>query len=411
MKLKLLLMLLALGMCCIGANAQTKREKKVESDGFVWYEVKQNGKIGAEDKNGKTIIPTRYDFIIYWVRENQQGYFCIERRNEGYGAYERNGMCVIPVSRGYTSVHKSGNSKDGFYYSVKKGGYQGVCDLSGHEVISPTRGYTSVCKHGDSESFFYYGVKKGLYEGVCDLNGREVISPTRGYTSVWGEGDSKRGIYYGVRNIGYVGACDLNGKEIIPPQYESLIYSSIDHVFEYKNSRGEFVSTGIPLTVGESSYAYYSSTSSSSSNGSSSSNSSSKSSSFDYEFTFPSYHDWSVDIAPINNPVTISISKSGKIKISFIKGGNTETLLFTYNDVELTLQSTQSTIFDNPLIIFGFGEELVIWEEITFSNKKEYITYLEDGSFNIEINGLSIRTSEEKKAKDLFKKIKNEMCH
>ena len=38
-------------------SAQPKREKKTELNGFVWYKLSEGSYEGAEDINGKTIIP------------------------------------------------------------------------------------------------------------------------------------------------------------------------------------------------------------------------------------------------------------------------------------------------------------------------------------------------------------------
>lgn len=194
-------MVLALGMCSIGANAQ-KRTRQVESDGFVWYEVEKDAHhIGAEDANGRTLIPTQYFSVFYHAKKGNMGYFTVwvgsNYENKSVGVYTKNGTNVIPASRGYYEVNM----------------------------------------HIEDEGY-YFGVKK---------NGKE-------------------------------GACDANGREIIAPQYESLFYSSSDQAFNYKNSSGKYVNTGISLTGGTSSYASSSSTSSSSDNSSSSSLASSTSS-------------------------------------------------------------------------------------------------------------------------------------
>lgn len=134
MKQKLLLMVLALGMCSIGVIAQN-RELKVESDGFRWYKVTQNGKNGAENENGKTIIPTRYDFIWYHKEGKDQGWFNVNNSGEE-GVYERDGSYIIPTTRGYTIIFKH-IEDEGVYYKVKKNGKEGACDASGREIIAP----------------------------------------------------------------------------------------------------------------------------------------------------------------------------------------------------------------------------------------------------------------------------------
>jgi len=199
MKQKLLLIVLALGMCSISGNAQN-RELKVESDGFEWYRITRDGKEGAEDKNGRTLIPAKYRSVYYHCLNNSDGWFKVEDlENNKYnvGIYEKSGKCIFDNNRGYNLVTKVDTGGDGCWYIIEKDGKNG--------------------------------------------------------------------------------ACDANGREIIPPIYESVIY--INHEFNYKNSSGKYISTGMSLTGGGSSYASSCSSSSSSYSSSSSSSLSSSSSS------------------------------------------------------------------------------------------------------------------------------------
>ena len=229
------LMVLALVMCSIGTNAQ-ERKLQVEKDGFRWYRIYKDWKYGAEDENGRTLIPTQYSLICYHPEENNQGYFAVEGLGTSEGVYDRNGNCIISRSQGYTSICKLGDSKKGYYYSVKKGNGEGVCDLNGNCIISTSQGYTDVCKCGDSKRGYYYHVEKDNGEGVCDLNGNCIISTSRGYTKVHKFGDSKEGYYYLVEKSNGWGVCDLNGKEkifidnvevILPDYIQGKFYYSI----------------------------------------------------------------------------------------------------------------------------------------------------------------------------------------
>ena len=228
------LFLTALLLLCGSLAFGQDRTLQTEDDGFKWYELRQNGYCGAQSTNGTTLIPLsrKYTFICYHLTRG-----------------------------GWFSFRKNNSST-----------YQGCCDKNGREIIAVERGYTRVHYRGDEG---YIGVEKNGLEGACDLNGKEIIAVERGYNSVTYYDDG----YYGVEKNGLEGACDLNGKEIVAPKYESLFLSSSSGEFEYKNSQGEWISTGIKYDGKTDAYASASSSSSSSSSASSSSSNSSSSSS------------------------------------------------------------------------------------------------------------------------------------
>ena len=63
--MKIIVLLLLLICNCHHIFGQITRERKVGDDGFVWYKVKKGGLYGAEDSNGKTIIPSIYKYVYY----------------------------------------------------------------------------------------------------------------------------------------------------------------------------------------------------------------------------------------------------------------------------------------------------------------------------------------------------------
>ena len=138
MKQKVLWMLLALiiGSNCVMAQ---KKELKTEEGGFQWYKITdKSGHEGAEDKNGRTLIP---------------------------------------ISRGYTFIcYHKGNGSEG-YFTVEGDEKEGVCDIRGKEIVPPI--YHSVCRHGGSNGDPYYiGIEsKDEKEGVCDMSGKVIFQP------------------------------------------------------------------------------------------------------------------------------------------------------------------------------------------------------------------------------------------
>ena len=196
MKCRYYLILLLLAFVSL-ANAQIKRERKTEEDGFVWYKLSSDSSdnIGVEDLNGKTIIS---------------------------------------LDRGYTSI-STALAKDG-YFKVEKDKLAGLTDLSGKEIISPDRGYTYISTYEAKDG--YFKVVKDKLAGLTDLSGKEIISPDRGYTSI--STDEAKDGYFWVVKGGKKGACDLSGKEIISPIYEDICYFKNRGSFSVKNNNGDY---------------------------------------------------------------------------------------------------------------------------------------------------------------------------
>ena len=177
MKQKLLLMVLALGMCSISV-AQMTKEFQVGDDGFKWYKTSTDGKVGAEDIYGNTIVPCEYQIINY--KGNQYDFdpkwFKVSYRDNSdwtYGAYTANGRYVIPISRHYNYIN--GHIEDNFtYYDFEKKGIGcGICDVNGREVVFIEG--TSYIEPDYKAGKFYYKIKKDGLWGVADGNGKIII--------------------------------------------------------------------------------------------------------------------------------------------------------------------------------------------------------------------------------------------
>lgn len=224
---KYLVVLVCMAFASISLFAQEK-ELQTESDGFKWYKLEQNGKRGAQSASGATLIPlTRgYTYITYESK---------------------------------TAMH------DGWFSVEKNSSMRGACDITGREIIAPGR-YDWIEPQKDPDGYEHYYVERNGRMGACDKNGQEIIAPKYDHVSYW----SWDGCF-GVELNGKKGACDINGREIITPKYNSLVY--FEDVFQYKDSSGKWVSTGVKLEKSSSS-AY---ASSSTTGGSSSSSSGGKS--------------------------------------------------------------------------------------------------------------------------------------
>lgn len=163
---------------------------------------------------------------------------------------------------------------DGFSWNrVCQDGKEGAKSTNGSWIIPLSRGYTDICYHTGNGGWFHVEKNSDSW-GACDKNGREIVAPGR-YDKVYYYNNRKDGyVYCYVELNGKMGVCDENGREVIAPRYEDLCYDDFfDHVFQYKDASGNYVSLGNPLQKSSSS-AY---ASSSTTGGSSSSSSGGKS--------------------------------------------------------------------------------------------------------------------------------------
>lgn len=64
-KPSLLIATICLLLCHFTVYAEIKKEYKVGDDGFEWYLITENGKQGAQDRNGNMLIPTEYKEVFF----------------------------------------------------------------------------------------------------------------------------------------------------------------------------------------------------------------------------------------------------------------------------------------------------------------------------------------------------------
>ena len=169
-------------------NYGITKKLHIENDGFVWYEIIQNGKHGANSVDGKTLIPTNYSRIYYYCKDkdlynNKTGihYFEVEDPNEYVGIYTREGTLIIPTDKKFTFAYLS-NVEEKWCWSVDgDDDSEGLLDIRGKEVISTKNGYENVqlFKSYTGDCPFHILIYKDGYSGLCDLNGNILISPNK----------------------------------------------------------------------------------------------------------------------------------------------------------------------------------------------------------------------------------------
>lgn len=213
--------------------------------------VKQNGKWGAVNGEGKTVIPITYDKIALSLSdeeiraadlasEDDRADLIEVKQKNLRGFYDRNGKRIIPVSYETRSFWKEGflavegrDKKIGFY---KKDGakltdpvYESVSDFEqGMAIVKSGGKYGYIDKRGkeiaplyQEARFFADGlaaVKEKNKWGVIDETGAYVIAPT--YSNA---GPAYSDGLLAVRdNKEKWGFIDKEGRTVIPFQYKSV---------------------------------------------------------------------------------------------------------------------------------------------------------------------------------------------
>ena len=283
MKRKLLLMVLTLGMFSINVSAQTKRqtpvkkattrpttatttkERQVGSDGYIWYRLKKGNLYGAQNIEGKEIIPIKYTKIEY--KSSIVRYFYVEN-GDFAGIYTRKGSVVVSTDRHYTSI--SSGFVDircvigkVFWKAKKNDGGLIVLDAKGNEAFSAEQNSdVSMWASFDDKSEYnsnicYFNVRRNGKEGICDLNGKELCPP-------------KYKICYMDRNGTRIRGYNSSDDESVDISYNTATrfdYQTYDDLYNYSyNPSSSSSSSSLTSSSSNSS----SSTSSSSSSGSSS---------------------------------------------------------------------------------------------------------------------------------------------
>lgn len=228
--------------------AYVKKEQKNESDGFVWYELKDYPNYGAADKDGKLLLPismqlTRIEYRPSTVA-GKYGIFKVYKE-DFVGVYNSQGVEILSPDKGYTYWSYVGNEEIGFLQVDKGNLKSGFCDLNQNEIIAPGK-YSYA--HFNANGFFE--VKQGDYEGICDLNGHEIIPPNK-YTSISHINFENEPHWFSVKKGGKEGACDMTGKELVTPLYECLYYDN-DEGFYYSDSNGNNIALNVKIGSGDS---------------------------------------------------------------------------------------------------------------------------------------------------------------
>ena len=120
-------LLFALFLQVSNSFAQVIRENKGDSFKWVLLTNQNTGEYGAENLQGKTLVPMGKYIIVY--HDLNGGYFQL-LGNGASAAYSKEGKLLIPFSRGYETIVRQEQ-----YFGVQKNGLYGACDEDGFEII------------------------------------------------------------------------------------------------------------------------------------------------------------------------------------------------------------------------------------------------------------------------------------
>ena len=196
------------------------------SEGLAWVEL--NEKYGFVDKDGREVIPLKYDYAGSF----SEGLSRVEL-NKKWGFVDKDGREVIPLK-----YDDTWDFSEGLAY-VKLNKKQGFVDKDGREVVP--------LKYDDAGGF-YEGlavVKLNKKRGFVDKDGREVIPLKYDYAGSFSEGlawvelNKKRSFV------------DKDGREVFPLKYdyagdfsEGLAYVKLNEKYGFVDKDGREV---VPL--------------------------------------------------------------------------------------------------------------------------------------------------------------------
>ena len=174
-----------------GTPQTIKKMREVGEDGFIWYKLKKGSLYGAADIDGNTIIPIKYSDVDYCCLVGEETHFFTVKKGGYEGIYSPKGRCIISPDRHFTSVWigsaKTKSDKVLLYVGSKNNfGEKGLYDIMGNEVVAPGD-YEHLYIYPyrlDDLAYIGYGID-GL-NGAFDLNGNLLTKPVaNGYINVY----------------------------------------------------------------------------------------------------------------------------------------------------------------------------------------------------------------------------------
>jgi hypothetical protein len=170
--------------------------------GLLW--AKRDGKYALVDRDGKEIIPPRYDAVIVNERSLYEKGFPVQVAAK-WGVVNKEGREVVPVSYDWVDDHFNDR-----FIRVMLNGRRGLLDEQGRVVVALE--YEDCWAAGDG----LFMVKRGGKYGAVNGAGEVVIPLKYDSLSSFIQGVAIAG------SGGKWGLVDKGGREILPPVYDRL---------------------------------------------------------------------------------------------------------------------------------------------------------------------------------------------
>ena len=182
-KTSLLIAVACLVLCNFSAFAAAKKEYKMGGGGFEWYLITENGKHGAQDKNGNILVPVEFKEVKLdtYFSEPQ---FIVTTFSGAKGLYTVTGRCLVPVSKGYTEVLAVGHEYDPdntlYIRCLKevdgKRCLCALCNYKGEEVWHPKKRYNCILpKYVNNRLVFFAVSYEDKKWGVIDKDENVIV--------------------------------------------------------------------------------------------------------------------------------------------------------------------------------------------------------------------------------------------
>lgn len=218
-------------------------ELRKESNGYTWYKVKKNGKVGVLDANHKEILPPIYSWVSYHsysVGENdneKEPFFQADLKKQN-GKTEHLAFTLKGKPAKYKRIKRT---VDGFTYVdvFNRGeGRWSIEDGAGNVIIpedchaSTIFYFPSTYMGGFFQLTFLGG---GLTSELYNRAGNLIIPKSRNYWQIRLQNKSDK--FFVTQTKDGIGMCDLNGYEIVKPGYEQFEYDGFDFVGTTKSGQ------------------------------------------------------------------------------------------------------------------------------------------------------------------------------
>ena len=186
--------------------------------------VVKNDLIGYIDGAGKQIIQNTYEMFPNYLKRGQfNSNMAIVKQKGKFGAIDLNGKVAIPIS--FTEI-----GDISALTAFTKGKGWGFMDLTGKVIIQPTYDYAESFKDGQAI------VEKMTLQGVIDSKGNEIIPIT--YTSV---SRLTKDLFL-VSNGSHFGILSSKGEQVVPVSYQQIRVLDKDFVLLMNNNEVHYLS-------------------------------------------------------------------------------------------------------------------------------------------------------------------------